>query len=211
MTGTNELRPEPEPEIASVPGPLRMLSRRSGLSDVLGMLIVLGGLAILFGLLSKHFWTGQTVKIIVNQIADLTVVSVGMTFVLVIGGIDLSVGSVLALAGTVLGIALVDWHWPFWLAFAGCLAVAGTCGLVNGLVSVLWSIPSFIVTLGMLEMARGAAYLVTELGNQVHRTSDRVDCPAACRTGNLPGLPDRAGAGLAWSAAADANDARAGT
>jgi ribose transport system permease protein len=160
MTGADEL--PPEPELASGPMPSRRLFRRSGLSDVLGMLIVLGGLAILFGLLSKHFWTGQTLKIIVNQIADLMVVSVGMTFVLVIGGIDLSVGSVLALAGTVLGIALVDWHWPFWLAFAGCLAVAGTCGVVNGLVSVLWSIPSFIVTLGMLEMARGAAYLVTD-------------------------------------------------
>ena len=160
MTGTDEL--PPEPELALIPGPSRVLSRRSGLSDVLGMVIVLGGLVILFGLLSKHFWTAQTLKIIVNQIADLTVVSVGMTFVLVVGGIDLSVGSVLALAGTVLGIALVDWHWPFWLAFAGCLAVAGSCGLVNGLVSVVWSIPSFIVTLGMLEIARGAAYLVTD-------------------------------------------------
>ena len=74
-----------------------------------------------------------------------------MTLVLVIGGIDLSVGSVLALAGSVLGIALVDWGWPFWLALAAGLGIAGFCGVVNGLVSVLWSIPSFIVTLGMLE------------------------------------------------------------
>jgi ribose transport system permease protein len=125
------------------------------------MLIVLGGLAVFFGLLSRHFWTPPTLRIIVNQIADLTVVAVGMTLVLVVGGIDLSVGSVLALSGTVLGIALVDRGWPFWLAFGACLAVGGLCGLINGLVSVLWSIPSFIVTLGMLEMARGAAYLVT--------------------------------------------------
>jgi len=63
----------------------------------------------------------------------------------------------------VLGIALAaDWGWPFWLALAACLGIGGICGLANGMVSVLWSIPSFIVTLGMLEVARGAAYLVTD-------------------------------------------------
>jgi ribose transport system permease protein len=133
----------------------------AGLSDVLGMLLVLGGLVVLFGLLSRHFWTSQTLRIVVNQVSDLTVVAVGMTLVLVIGGIDLSVGSVLAFSGTVLGIALVDRGWPLGLALAACLSVGGTCGLINGLVSVIWSIPSFIVTLGMLEVARGAAYLVT--------------------------------------------------
>jgi ribose transport system permease protein len=112
-------------------------------------------------MLSRHFWSGQTLRIVINQISDLTVVAVGMTLVLVIGGIDLSVGSVLAFAGTVLGIALVDWGWPLGLALIACLGVGCVCGFINGLVSVLWSIPSFIVTLGMLEMARGAAYLVT--------------------------------------------------
>jgi ribose transport system permease protein len=152
----------PESRTAASRASLSAVFRLGSLADVLGMLIVLLGLSLLFGLLSKHFWTGQTLRIIVNQIADLTVVSVGMTLVLVIGGIDLSVGSVLALAGTVLGIALVDWGWPVPLAFALCLGVGGICGLVNGLVSALWSIPSFIVTLGMLEVARGAAYLVTD-------------------------------------------------
>ena len=55
-----------------------------------------------------------------------------------------------------------------------CLAVAGVCGLVNGLVTVLWSVPSFIVTLGMLEIARGAAYLVTDSGTKYIGPSDRV-------------------------------------
>jgi ribose transport system permease protein len=137
------------------------LQRLSGLADVLGMLVVLAGLVLLFGLLSRYFWTGQTLRTIVNQNPDLIVVSVGMTLVLVVGGIDLSVGSVLAFAGVVLGITLVDRGWPAGLAFAACLGVGAICGLLSGLVSVLWSIPSFIVTLGMLEVARGAAYLVT--------------------------------------------------
>jgi ribose transport system permease protein len=126
------------------------------------MLIVLGVLVLLFGLLSRHFWTWRTLQSVVNQVPDLMVVAVGMTLVVIGGGIDLSVGSVLALSGAVLGIAMADWGWPMVPALAMCLAVGAACGSLSGLVSVLWSIPSFIVTLGMLEVARGAAYLATD-------------------------------------------------
>jgi len=132
------------------------------MADILGMLAVLGLMILLFGTLSRYFLSGQTFRTILNQNADLTVVAVGMTLVLVVGGIDLSVGSVLAFSGTVLGLALVDGGWPFWMALLACIGVGACCGLVNGLVTVLWSIPSFIVTLGMLEAARGGAYLVTD-------------------------------------------------
>ena len=136
--------------------------RLAALTDVLGLLLVLSALIILFGLLSRNFWTLRTLQSVVNQVPDLLVVAVGMTLVLIGGGIDLSVGSVLALSGAVLGITMADWGWPLVPALAACLAVGAACGLLNGLVSVLWSIPSFIVTLGMLEVARGLAYLVTD-------------------------------------------------
>jgi ribose transport system permease protein len=84
-----------------------------------------------------------------------------MTLVLVIGGIDLSVGSVLGLGGAVLGVAMVDWNWPFWAAAALCLGIGLGAGALNGAVSVHLRIPSFIVTLGTLEIARGLAYLTT--------------------------------------------------
>ena len=84
-----------------------------------------------------------------------------MTFVLIIAGIDLSVGSVLALAGAVLGVFLVEFNLPLPVAVAACLFVGILCGLANGLITIRWNLPSFIVTLGMLEIARGAAYLVT--------------------------------------------------
>ena len=142
--------------------PRRFGSGLAGLTDVLGMLAVLGILVLGFGLLSRHFWTWRTLQSMVNQVPDLMVVAVGMTLVVIGGGIDLSVGSVLALSGAVLGIAMADWNWPLLPAVAACLAVGAACGLANGLVSVLWSIPSFIVTLGMLEIARGAAYLATD-------------------------------------------------
>jgi ribose transport system permease protein len=87
--------------------------------------------------------------------------AVGMTLVMIVGGIDLSVGSVMALSGALLGVSLAQWHWPLAPALAVCLLTGLLCGLVNGLITVQWKLPSFIVTLGMLEVARGAAYLMT--------------------------------------------------
>jgi ribose transport system permease protein len=99
--------------------------------------------------------------VLANQIPALSVIAVGMTYVLVIAGIDLSVGSVLALSAGLLGVALTAWGWPLAPGIAACLGIGLAAGLVNGLVTVGWAVPSFIVTLGMLEIARGGAYLVT--------------------------------------------------
>jgi ribose transport system permease protein len=120
------------------------------------------GLLLLFGALSENFLSARTLSTLANRIPTLAVVAAGMTLVLVIGGIDLSVGSVLGLAGAVLGIGMVDWHLPLSAAAALCLAVSLTAGVLNGLISVHLGIPSFIVTLGMLEIARGLAYLGTQ-------------------------------------------------
>lgn len=138
------------------------LVRRLLKSEYLGLLLVLLALVVLFGSLSDRFLTLRTFSTVANQVPDLAVIAVGMTFVLIVGGIDLSVGSVLALAAALLGVGLVDWSLSLGAAVALALAAGLVCGLANGLISVGWSIPSFIVTLGMLEVARGAAYLVTD-------------------------------------------------
>lgn len=116
---------------------------------------------VIFGVFAENFFTLTNFKTIANQIPDKTIVAVGMTFVLIIAGIDLSVGSVLALAGAVLGVCLVKYNLPLPTAIGACLGVGILCGATNGLVVIKWKLPSFIVTLGMLEIARGAAYLVT--------------------------------------------------
>lgn len=126
-----------------------------------GLLAVLGLMCLLFGLASDRFLTTRTFTSIANQIPELTLVAVGMTLVLVIGGIDLSVGSLLALGSAILGVLMVDRGWPFWIAAPIAISVCGAAGLVNGMVSIGAGIPSFIVTLGMLEIARGLALLLT--------------------------------------------------
>ncbi len=138
---------------------MRTFFRRSGEYAVL--LLILAALIGLFGCLSQRFLTAATFGAVANRIPTLTLLATGMTLVLVIGAIDLSVGSVVALAGSVLGVMLVDRGWPLPLS-AGLAVLVGTCvGLVNGGIVVGLRVPSFIVTLGTLEMARGLAYLTT--------------------------------------------------
>ncbi len=139
----------------------KMTSLPAVVTDYLGMALALTGLIVFFGLRADNFLTLTTFRTIANQVPDITIVAVGMTFVLIIAGIDLSVGSVMALAGAVLGLGLVKYSLPLPAAIVLCLLVGVLCGLLNGLVVIHWALPSFIVTLGMLEIARGAAYLAT--------------------------------------------------
>ena len=131
------------------------------LAEYVAMLVIWLGLVLLFGLMSDNFLSPRTFVTLANRIPALAVIAAGMTLVLIIGGIDLSVGSVLGLCGAAVGSAIVDFHLPFWVAILLGLGIGLVAGTLNGLVSVCLGIPSFIVTLGMLEIARGLAYLTT--------------------------------------------------
>src|SRR5262245_36843272 len=108
--------------------------RLTKLAECFTLLVIWICLLMLFGFFSEHFLTVRTLGILANRIPVLSVIAAGMTLVLVIGGIDLSVGSVLGLCGAVLGVAMVDWHWPFWGAAGLCLAISVTAGTLNGMV-----------------------------------------------------------------------------
>ncbi|MFO1497604.1 MAG: ABC transporter permease [Verrucomicrobiota bacterium] len=138
----------------------------TALADYLGMGVALAALIIVFSLLTQHFFSWTTFQTIANQIPSAILVAIGMTYILVIAQIDLSVGSVLGLCSAVAGVALAQWHWPLWLALTAAGAAGAVCGLVNGVVSVHWRLPSFIVTLAMLEMARGGAHFLTRSQTQ---------------------------------------------
>ncbi len=126
-----------------------------------GLLVVLGILTLIFGLGTDSFFRFQTLGVIANQIPDLTLVAVGMTFVLIIRGIDLSVGSTLALSSAALGSLVIDHDQPVLLAIIAAVLIGSLCGAANGFISVKANIPSFIVTLSMLEIARGLTKLIT--------------------------------------------------
>ena len=141
-------------------------SLRSALADYLGMAAVLSLLVLVFSLTSDHFFSATNFRTIANQVPAAMLIATGMTCMLVIAEIDLSVGSVVGLCSAVLGVALTQWHWPLAAAVAATLAAGVLCGAFNGLVSLRWRLPSFIVTLGMLEMARGGAHALTKSQTQ---------------------------------------------
>ena len=154
----------------------RTAAWRASLLQYAGLLIALLLLIAAFSLKTSHFLSLTTLRTVLNQIPDAVLLAVGMTFVMIVGGIDLSVGSVMALSGAMLGLCLAEWHWALLPAIAVSCVTGLLCGLLNGLICVQWKLPSFIVTLGMLEVARGAAYLVTNsqtmyIGASVERLS----------------------------------------
>ena len=135
---------------------------RQVLVERIGLLSALALLVLLFGILSNAFFSARTLVSIANQIPDLTLIAVGMTLVLISGGIDLSVGSVLALCSAVVGVLMVDTGAPLTVALSLALLAGLACGLLSGTITVMAGLPSFIVTLGMLEIARGGAYLISD-------------------------------------------------
>jgi ribose transport system permease protein len=135
-------------------------------AEYAGLAAALLALITVFSLSTEHFFSLTTFRSIANQIPAAILVATGMTLVLIIGEIDLSVGSVLGLASAALGVAMAQHGWPLWLALFAALGAGLACGGFNGWVSIRWRLPSFIVTLGMLEMARGGAHWLTRSQTQ---------------------------------------------
>ncbi|MEW6073232.1 MAG: ABC transporter permease [Planctomycetota bacterium] len=160
--------PSPIPDHSARAGAGRAGRLVQLLGPFLGLLIVVA----LFGAVAheENFLSGHNFRTVATQTVIVGLGAIGMTFVIVSGGIDLSVGSVIALSSVVTAV-LLDRGWPAPLAVAGGVGTGALCGLANGLLITSLRIVPFIVTLGMLGVARGAAkYLADE---------QKVDAPAA--------------------------------
>jgi ribose transport system permease protein len=130
------------------------------LVQALGMLPVLIILAIAFHYLGEErFLTGQNLSIVAQQAAINTVLGAGMTFVILTGGIDLSVGSVLAASAMAALIASLIPDWGM-LGIPAALLTGLLFGLINGSLIAFGRLPPFIVTLGSLTAVRGLARLM---------------------------------------------------
>jgi inositol transport system permease protein len=121
----------------------------------IGMPMVLVAMAIFFGSINPNFWSVTNLANVSRQISILALISIGQTFAILSAGIDLSVGSLLALVSVVCAQGMLDFGLTGGIicgVLAGCLA-----GLVNGVLIAKARIPAFIATLGMLVAARGLA------------------------------------------------------
>ena len=130
-------------------------------NNVLGILIALVALCLDLAIASPVFLTTSNFLNVFQQISINFVVAVGMTFVIISGGIDLSVGSNIALSGLLMGILMKNFGVPVIVTIAVCILFSGIIGLVNGALISFLSLPPFIATLGTMSIVRGAAYTVT--------------------------------------------------
>lgn len=135
----------------------RVLSGLYQFRALVALLLLIVGLT----LLSDAFFSVQNFLNVGQQVAVLSIVALGATFVIISGGIDLSVGSVLALSSAVFAAMFANIGLPWPLAALVGLLVGAVCGVANGLVIVYGRLPPFIATLAMLSVARGLALVVT--------------------------------------------------
>ena len=110
-------------------------------------------------LLSPHFLTRTNLFNLLDQSVVIGLVAIGMTLVILTGGIDLSVGSVAGLTGIVLGLALSSLPIP--LAIAAAILTGAGIGLLSGILVAGFGLAPFVVTLGMMAIARSLAYILS--------------------------------------------------
>ncbi len=123
---------------------------------MLGLAVVL---AVILSFISPHFFTERNMFNILDQSVVLGIVAVGMTLVILTGGIDLSVGSVAGLTGIILALLLKEFPIPVAIVLAiGCGALIG---LFSGILIAVFGLAPFVVTLGVMAMGRSLAYIVS--------------------------------------------------
>jgi ribose/xylose/arabinose/galactoside ABC-type transport system permease subunit len=128
---------------------------------VLGILVALAAIWLYFSLKSEYFFTTPNIFNILLQASNVGIIAAGLTVVMIAGEIDLSVGSLEALAGSVAAIVIIKHGQSVWLGIAAGLAATVAAGLVSGFLTWKLKVVSFISTLAMLGIAQGIAFLLT--------------------------------------------------
>lgn len=135
-----------------------------------GIYLALVALIVLSSIINANFFSGQNISNVARQISVTTILAFGETILIICGLLDLSCGSVLALAG-LLSVITYKATGSMPLAFAEAIAVAVACNYINAVMAAVLNVPAFIATLAMLAMARGAALLLTK-GQDVYQIGD---------------------------------------
>lgn len=137
-----------------------------------------------FSALSPHFLTSNNLVSILTAATVTGILALGTTFVIITGGIDLSIGTGMILCGVMAGVFLTNWGWPLWAGVLGAILFGALIGFVNGLNISVLGIPPFIATLGMMLIASGLSLVIS--GTRPIYFNDTPDFQAIM---NLPIIP----------------------
>jgi ribose transport system permease protein len=154
-----------------------------------GIAVLLFVLCAVTAILNHHFLSPVNLTNMANVIGMFGVFSIGLGLVIITGGIDLSVGSMFALAGVLLALALRDWNWPWPLAALFVIVVPTALGWVHGLLVTRIGMQPFIVTLCGLLLYRGLARFIAKDSTKGFGNAEGFETLANLARGKLFGLP----------------------
>ncbi len=129
---------------------------------IAGIATALLALMVFFSFASDAFLSVNNLLNVTRQVSIMAILSVGMTIAIISGGIDLSVGSIIAFVGVIVASAMTDLSLPIWVAVLFGLATGAAIGFGNGALVALAGVPAFIATLGTMTALRGLTYLYTD-------------------------------------------------
>lgn len=135
--------------------------RRLLVVSELGIGLVIVALLVIFYFVNPSILSAAGMGALLRAMAFVGIIAIGQTLLLIAGELDISVGSVAGLCAIIAAYLMHDVHWPVSLSIAAAVLAGAVVGLVNGLLAVRVGIPAFIVTLGMLYIAKGFTYLIS--------------------------------------------------
>ncbi len=150
-----------------------------------GIFLALILVCALFSSMTSRFLTPTNISVILNQVSVNAILAFGVTFVIIAGGIDLSLGSLVAVCGVVVALLSQNNEYSLWLAIIGTLIAGIALGALNGFIVVLTKVPPFIVTLGTMTIGRGVALILSK-GRPI---SDLNESLNFLGNGDLFGIP----------------------
>jgi inositol transport system permease protein len=150
-----------------------------------GIFLALILVCVLFSSMTSRFLTPTNISVILNQVSVNAILAFGVTFVIIAGGIDLSLGSLVAVCGVVVALLSQNNEYALWLAIFGTLLAGIALGALNGIIVVLTKVPPFIVTLGTMTIGRGVALILSK-GRPI---SDLNESLNFLGNGDLLGVP----------------------
>lgn len=155
----------------------------------LGIFILLILLCVIVGVINPNFLLSMNLQNLARQIGIFGIFSIGLGLVIITGGIELSVGSMMALLGVLLSIMLTEWQVGVLIAVSACIAIAMSLTLIHGLLITRLNVQPFIVTLCGLLFYRGLARFITKDETKGFGTAAGLDFLRFLANGNLFGIP----------------------
>lgn len=162
MPNENSLKIETEPYKKKTGSQISSFIKMTFNFQESAILLVFIIFCVILAIVSPRFLAPQNISNVIRQFSMIAIVAVGMTFVIISGGIDLSVGGIVAFVGVSTAWMIVNMGLPIWVAIIVALILGSLLGLVNAILVVKVGLPPFIATLGTMQISRGLVLALTK-------------------------------------------------